>query len=43
MEHPTALDVALQQLRLPVFGQLYARLAQEAHTTPLSYEGYLIA
>lgn len=43
MDHPTPLDVALQQLRLPVFGQLYARLAQEAHTTPLSYEGYLLA
>ena len=43
MEHPTALDVVLHQLRLPVFGQLYARLAQEAHTTPLSYEGYLLA
>jgi len=43
MEHPTPLDVALQQLRLPVFGQLYARLAQEAQTTPLSYERYLLA
>ncbi len=43
MDHPTALDVALQQLRLPVFGQLYARLAQETHATPLSYEGYLLA
>jgi DNA replication protein DnaC len=43
MEHPTPLDVALQQLRLPVFGQLYARLAQEAQATPLSYEGYLLA
>jgi DNA replication protein DnaC len=43
MDHPTPLDVALQQLRLPVFGQLYARLAQEAHATPLSYEGYLLA
>ena len=43
MNHPTPLDLALQQLRLPVFGQLYARLAQEAQTTPLSYEGYLLA
>jgi len=43
MNHPTPLDVALQQLRLPVFGQLYARLAQDARTTPLSYEGYLLA
>jgi len=43
MEHPTPLDVALQQLRLPVFGQLYARLAQEAQASPLSYERYLLA
>jgi DNA replication protein DnaC len=43
MEHSTPLDVALQQLRLPVFGQLYARLAQEAQATPLSYERYLLA
>ncbi len=43
MEHPTPLDMALQQLRLPVFEQLYARLAQEAQATPLSYERYLLA
>lgn len=43
MNHPTALDVALQQLRLPIFGQRYARLAQEAQTTPISYAGYLLA
>ena len=43
MNHPSPLDVALQQLRLPVFGQLYARLAQEANARPLSYEGFLLA
>ena len=43
MEHLTSLELALQQLRLPVFGQLYARLAQEAQSTPLSYERYLLA
>ena len=43
MSHPSPLDVALQQLRLPVFGQLYARLAQEVHARPLSYEGFLLA
>lgn len=42
MDQLTPLDVALQQLRLPVFGQIYARLAQEAQATPLSYEGYLL-
>ncbi|NCC31997.1 MAG: hypothetical protein EOM24_08220 [Chloroflexia bacterium] len=43
MNHLTALDVALQQLRLPIFGQLYATLAQEAQGTPLSYEAYLLS
>ena len=39
MNHPTALDGALQLLRLPVFGQLYAQMAQEAQATPVSYGG----
>jgi DNA replication protein DnaC len=43
MTHSTPLDVALQQLRLPLFGQLYARLAEEASSNGLSYEGYLLA
>ena len=43
MNHPTALDGALQLRRLPVFGQLYAQMAQEAQATPVSYEGYLLA
>jgi DNA replication protein DnaC len=42
MTNPT-LEQCLRQLKLPAFTQHYARIAQEAATANVSYEGYLQA
>lgn len=43
MSRNPALETALRQLKLPAFGQQYARMADEAAAANLSYDHYLQA